>query len=228
MATKTKIAATVGMLAEAFGRKLTAAQLKAYEIGLDGVDDDELNRATVVALQQNRQHPPSPGELRAIATGTSTSDSEHRALMAWVEFDKATMKYGGDYSVSFEDGLINATVRICGGWVWCCERQGDDYSVWLKKAFMDTYKGLIGREVATELRMGFTGRIAMANAGIPRDANGKPVFSGGAYVGQMVDVRSQQPVLLPSYKPEQQAALPAPLEEARRAMVASLDLNGEP
>src|SRR5690606_10980504 len=102
-------------------------------IALSDMEDSQLDQAGTTALRQNRQFMPSPGELREMAALGGVS-LEVRTDTAWLEFDRAVSSYGADYSVSFQDGLINAAVRSLGGWVWCCTREGDAYHVWLRKA----------------------------------------------------------------------------------------------
>lgn len=194
MASKQKIAAVIGVLCEAFNRQPTAATYKAYEIALQDVPDELLDQAGNAALTSTASFMPTPGQLRAMAV-TGGISYESRAERAWMEFDKAVGHHGADHSVSFDDGLINATVRLIGDWVWCCERTGDDYTVWLRKAFIETYSRLCVSGATESLRQPLMGRLWRENAmfGPEHFKN----LSENVNTGQVVTVATSQPVLLP-------------------------------
>lgn len=197
MATKEKIAAVVGMLCEAFNRKPTAATFQAYRIGLDGVSDEALDEAATKVLSGSEFMPP-PGRLRQLAL-TGGVSFEGRADIAWHEFDRAVASHGGDHTVTFDDGLINATVNLLGGWILCCEKSGDDYFVWLQKQFKEVYIRLCNStRIADELRRPLVGRIEMANTAFPdRILDAMP----RVYTGKPLAVGTSQPVLLPPAAP---------------------------
>lgn len=187
------IAVIVPMLMEAYGRKATDATLEAYLWGLDGCSDEQAKRAAAAALRQSREHPPSPGQLRELAlTGGIGFDT--RAEVAWQEFDQAVSSLGADSSVTFEDGIINATVRTLGGWEWCCTRGGEEYHTWLRKEFLSVYVRLVRDGCSEEMRRGFLGRLAMANVSFPEETLRKL----NSYTGQVSVVGTTQPVLLPA------------------------------
>lgn len=216
MATVKKIAACVGMLCEAFNRKPTAATFKAYEIGLAEVSDDLLNDATTTALSGASSFMPTPGQLRELAV-TGGIGYQLRAERAWLEFDKAVRHHGADHSVSFADGLINATVRLCGDWVPCCNRTGEDYSSWLRKQFIETYLRLCTGGASESLRQPLMGNLWRENQ-IWTDELLKKL---PANCGQVQRVGTSQPVLLPpSAAPKRiEAGRPAslPMVEYKRA-----------
>jgi hypothetical protein len=66
--------------------------------------------------------------------------------------------------VSFADGLINATVRLLGDWSFCATRSGDEYAVWLRKQFLETYRRLCTSPVPEHLRQPLIGSMYRQNA----------------------------------------------------------------
>lgn len=198
MASKRKIAASVGVLCEAFNRKPTKATFMAYEIGLEGVSDELLDAATSAALGQSREFMPNPGQLRELAV-TGGIGYETRAERAWIELDRAIGQHGADSSVSFDDGLINAAVRLLGDWQFVCSRSGEDYAVWLKRQFMETYQRLCVAGAAPELRQRLIGNLESENfrtfgaEGMTKYQAANP----NANTGQTIAVGTKQPVLLP-------------------------------
>lgn len=215
MATKNKIAACVGMLCEAFNRQPTSATFKAYEIGLSDTPDELLDIATTAALSASRSFMPTPGQLRELAV-TGGIGYESRAERAWIEFDRAVSQQGADKSVSFADGLINATVRLLGDWTFCASQCGDEYAVWLRKAFLETYQRLCTAGASETLRQPLMGNLWRENAGFPD----RILKQLKANTGQVVEVDTTQPVLLPPSKaPERITERPAtvPMIELKKA-----------
>jgi hypothetical protein len=190
MANREKIGVVVTMLSEAFSRKATSAMLKAYEIALNDLTDSQLDTAGASALRSNCDFMPTPGQLRQLALCGGTT-YEGRAEIAWREFDRVVAQRGGDYSVTFADGLINATVRLCGGWVQCCEKRGDDYFVWLKRQFVEQYVRLCQSGSTEEMRRGFAGRLEIANESYVPES----LQDFKAYTGKQICVRTEQPII---------------------------------
>jgi hypothetical protein len=208
LASKPKIAAVVGMLCEAFNRKATPATYKAYEVALSDIPDDLLGLAGNATLTSNRDFMPTPGQLRELAV-TGGCGYATRAERAWLEFDRAVARHGADHSVSFADGLINATVRTIGDWIFCCGRVGEDYSVWLRKQFIETYMRLCIHGASESLRQPLMGSIWKANVEFPNELLDKlPRLNAG----QVQAIETRQPVLLPpSETPKQIAQRPTEL-----------------
>lgn len=199
MATTKKIAAVVGVLCEAFNRKPSPATFKAYELAVRGVPDNLLDGAASAALNGTRDFMPTPGQLRELAV-TGGIGYESRAELAWIEFDRAVGHHGPDRSVSFSDGLINATVRTLGDWIFCCGRKGDDYAVWLRKSFVETYRRLCLSGASESLRAPLMGNIWRDNSIFPDEILNKL----SANTGQVIAVGTSQPVLLPPGAPPKQ------------------------
>lgn len=187
------VAKSVGILAAAFRVEADEALIEAYKIGLHGCPPEKIQRAVALVLQGDHQFMPTPGKLRLLAL-TGVASIESRADIAWHEFDRAVSHHGGERSVSFDDGLINATVNSIGGWVYCCDKIGDDYFVWLQKQFKEVYCRLCQRgNVGKELRAPLVGRIALSNVGYPQEQ----LDGYAAYTGQIIAVATSQPVLMP-------------------------------
>jgi hypothetical protein len=216
MASKTKVCAVVGMLCESYRQKSTAALYRGYEIALEDISDAALDMAATQALRSDAEWMPRPGQLRAMAIGGTGGGFDTRADVAWLEFDRAVGSHGGDHSVSFADGLINATVRLLGGWVWCCERVGDDYGVWLRRNFRETYTRLCNERVAADLCAPLSGRLARDNSQFPNDVLAH--FGQRVNVGQVCHVPTSQPVIVgPSSPLPRIAFADRPALELKRA-----------
>lgn len=197
MASKEKIAAVVGVMCEAFNRKATPVTFKAYEIALTDIGDESLTEAGNAVLRGTGEFMPTPGQLRQLCL-TGGKSYESRADIAWHEFDRAVSLEGADRTVTFADGLINATARLCGGWIRCCEKSGDDYFVWLKKEFKQTYIRLCETGASAEMRGPLTGRLEMANSGFPDET----LKQLKAYTGaEPVVVGTSQQVIAPPTEP---------------------------
>lgn len=197
MASKPKVAMVVAMLCEAFNRKPTKATYMAYEIALSDIGDDSLTEAGNQVLRASSAFMPTPGQLRQLClTGGTTYAG--RAEVAWHEFDRAVGTIGGDKSVSFADGMINATVRLLGGWIQCCEKTGDDYFVWLQKSFKQTYARLCETGASGDLRRALSGRIAKENTIFPAEILEKLSADTGLHP---VAIGTSQPVIAPPTDP---------------------------
>ena len=139
------IAGCVTILAETFGRKATPGMFKAYELGLRGLTADQVKFATQAALERCRFMPP-PAELREMLFVRV----EDRAVKAWLAFERAVQRHGAISTVSFDDPVINATVRALGGWESVCDMPSSQFDTFLQKRFQDTYCALARGGVSAE------------------------------------------------------------------------------
>lgn len=162
MASKQKIAAVVAMLCEAFNRKPSAATFKAYEVGLAGLTDEQINQAANAVLTDSGEFMPTPGQLRAMAV-TGGVGYESQADTAWALLCLAIDRFGSAKSVNFRDALINATVRFMGGWEFVCQRPVEEFEKWTKKAFLETYVRFMRHGCPTELTGYLIGSNEKAN-----------------------------------------------------------------
>jgi hypothetical protein len=200
MANSKAIAQSIGALCEAFGRAPSKETFKVYELALKDVPDDKLALATTAVLQSaSREFMPPPGQLRALAF-TSGRGVEAACYDAWLVFEGAVQRFGSRKSVNFKDGLINAAVRMLGGWVSCCAREGEAFDVWLRKDFIATYGRLMTTGCHEEQANYLIGENEAQNAGwVGRTlANGKifelpaPEEVGCAYEPAMLAPPVQQ------------------------------------
>ena len=136
---KRRIAAVLGVLAEAYRQKITPVTIKAYEIGLEGVPVEAIEQATQKALAQCK-FLPVPAELRKLAGEMS---HEHRAALAWEAFLEAVSRHGYYVSVDFDDAAINATAHNLGGWTSLIERLDEEDAKWIRKDFERIYLGFV-------------------------------------------------------------------------------------
>lgn len=156
-----RITAAVATLCEAFNRKPTPATFAAYEIGLKGLSEEQVEHATAMALSRCK-FMPVPAELRELA-GTGGDSYESMAERAFHVLDKAVTSLGGDRSVNFHDGAINAAVRLLGGWQKCCDQPREEFEKWYRKDFIRTYVNVCRGGASEELRRYHGGRIEQHN-----------------------------------------------------------------
>lgn len=160
--------AGVSVLAEAFGRKLSETTHRAYQIGLNGLTAEQIERATELALATCK-FMPTPAELRERVAG-SVAD---RAVEAWEDFTKAVERIGSYKTVDFDDKVINAVVRSLGGWEQVCAKTGDEFDKWLRKDFLAAYEAYARRGVGDEAAAPLIGFFDRENAagGYPSQKN---------------------------------------------------------
>lgn len=146
-------AVMIGALSEAFREKPTAATYMGYEMGLDDLPLDTIKRAVTRAMRECK-FMPSVAELRELAGVTSVADS---SVIAWGIFAEARRVHGYYRSVTFDDPVLNATVRGIGGWMRCCEMPDDEFNAYLPKRFQETYRALARNGVSVERGAGLVG-----------------------------------------------------------------------
>lgn len=133
----------IAALALSFGKESPTAMLLGYAMGLDDISTPDLRRAVARAMKECR-FMPVPMELRELA---GVPNGTQRAALAFDIFANAVSLHGGYASVSFDDPLINATVRNLGGWERCCNVGASDdvsqFDVWLRKEFERVYSGML-------------------------------------------------------------------------------------
>lgn len=138
----------IGVLGEAFRQKITPITIRAYELGLRDLDIAEIERAIADAIHQCK-FMPSVAELREMA---GVVPKESRAVIAWAAVKRAIRDVGEYKSVDFDDPTINATIRVMGGWEELCGIQaGEQFDVWARKRFEETYRSLSSSRVGDDL-----------------------------------------------------------------------------
>ena len=142
------IAELVYVLGEAFRQKVSEHTVRAYEIGLKGVSDDRIAECFARAIATCK-FMPTVAELRELAGVVLAQD---RAVLAWVAVKRAVHEVGEYRSVDFVDPLVNATVRVIGGWDRLCATEcGEAFDTWKRKQFEETYRLLARSGVGDDL-----------------------------------------------------------------------------
>jgi hypothetical protein len=151
MSRREEITKLITMLAEAFGRKASAATFAAYELGLEGIDLASIKLAVSKALRTSQYMPP-PSELRELS---GEHKPEDRAQVAWLAVGDAMRTHGGYRTITFDDVVINAAVRSVGGWARVCEADPKEFEAHIRRDFMKAYTALcvtgVGEDQAAPL-----------------------------------------------------------------------------
>lgn len=141
----------IGGLARTFNSQADEALFIGYKMGLDDLPIEAIETA-VGAAMRTCEHMPTVVALRKL-TGEASSDD--RAVVAWSVFERTVVCEGAYTSVDFDDPVINAVVRSCGGWQRCCGLPEEEFDKWLRKDFLKAYTALssagISREAAAPL-----------------------------------------------------------------------------
>lgn len=191
-----RIIAAVGMLCEAFNRKPTAATFAAYEIGLAGISPEAVERAVAAALQKSK-FMPTPAELREFS-GAGGASFDTMAERAWHQLTEAVRTLGPDKSVNFADGLINAAIRVGGGWQRLCGLEGEAFSTWGRKDFLACYVRLCRDGCPEELREYHPGNFEIQNLQwIGRQLPGGETYRLGMFGTEVCEIEAKgyQPLL---------------------------------
>lgn len=152
------VAQCVGVLAESFGRAASKPMIDGYRIGLSGLTPDEVKIATATALKKCK-FMPAASELRELAGEIKVED---RAERAWLAFDAALSQHSVYRTISFDDAIINATVRSLGGISFIIEMDDEQYQ-FLRARFLKCYIALARSGVNGEATAPLLGHFDMVN-----------------------------------------------------------------
>lgn len=133
-----RFAVLIEALAAAFRAEPTEALLEGYWLGLRSLDIDAVESAVVRAIESG-EHMPRPAELRR---GSGALTPQMRAVTAFDAVARAIRSCGHRSSVEFDDPLVNAAVRMLGGWSRMCSLPQEEFDKWVRKDFTATYMGL--------------------------------------------------------------------------------------
>lgn len=159
----------IAALAAAYGKEADQPLLMAYNMALSDLPLTAINSAVHKAIRECKFMPTAP-ELRELA-GVMRVDA--RAVLAWDAVKRAVSRQGGYRSITFDDPLINATVRNLGGWERFCETErGEQFDVWLRKEFERVYASLHRTGISHEMARPLCGIIDRTNATLPGDDKG--------------------------------------------------------
>jgi len=147
---KERLALVVGALAEAYRQTITAATIKGYEMGLDDLPIEVIERAAKTAMRQNK-FMPTVVELREAA---GEIRPEQRAALVWSVAMRALTQYGPYRAVDFDDPVLNATIRAFGGWpdfdALLGQMTSNEAEGIFRKRFEQTYMALLARGISEE------------------------------------------------------------------------------
>lgn len=197
-------------LCEAFGRSATEATVGAYDLGLRGLSDSQVEAATAMALQRCK-FMPVPAELRELAVGSGVS-YDAMADQAFLTLSNAVRRYSDMTSINFADGLINAVVRTLGGWERLHTLGSEQFEIWFRKDFVASYVRMAKGGASPELCRYLPGGCERENA----KWEGQTLKSGATY---RLDVMQPVENVGSSYTP----ALPAPPIVDRKQLSAVRD-----
>ena len=128
----------VAAMAEMYRRELTTTGLKLYVAALADVPASDVEQAIVRAVAAEKWMP-TPAELRELAGCANVAD---RAVYAFSAMESAISAVGSYRSPDFDDPLINAAVRMLGGWERVCGLPVEEFDKWFRKDFLATYETL--------------------------------------------------------------------------------------
>lgn len=171
-----EVAKCIGTLASVFNFECDELAVEAYRMGLEGVASSAIRKATAAILQSpDWKFMPKPGELRSLAL-TGGQKPEQLTDAAWVALGKAIDRYGSTKSVNFHDAMLNATVKILGGWPRCCQMGVEEFEKWFRKDFVNTYTRFLLHGCPQDLSGYLIGTVERENGqwvGVPCLREGK-------------------------------------------------------
>lgn len=203
MTTDERFAMAITALAESYRQTVTPGLFHGYRMGLAGLSTEAIERACALALQRCK-FMPVPAELRELA-GTGGESYESMAERAFHVLDKAVRHVGPDLSVNFQDGAINAAVRLLGGWQRCCNQPREEFEKWYRKDFVKTYVGICRGGASEDLRRYLGGTIDRDNsAWVGRQLPGGGTYETGMFGSGVNSIGVDYVPALPAPEPRKQ------------------------
>jgi hypothetical protein len=200
-----RFAMAITALAESYRQKITPGLLHGYRMGLSGLSIADIERGCALSLQRCK-FMPVPAELREMA-GTGGDSYESMAEKAFHTLSGAVSRLGGDRSVNFHDGAINAAVRLLGGWQKCCDQPREEFEKWYRKDFIKTYIAVCRNGASEELRQYHGGRIEQQNQSwLGRKLPGGKVYELGMFGSGVETIAVDYVPALPAPEPRRQIA----------------------
>ncbi len=133
-------------LAAGFGKEADSPMFLAYELGLEDLPMQDIERGVRAAMRQSK-FMPTPRDIRDLS-GAMFPDT--RAALAFEALSKAVIQHGSGKSIDFDDKVLNATVRNLGGWPRVCQLPAEEFDKWLRKDFERVYAGLCQSGISAE------------------------------------------------------------------------------
>lgn len=147
-------------LAAVFNRQIDEALYTGYQLGLSDLAVSDVERAVRRAIRECK-FMPTVVELRELSGEMSP---RVRAVKAWQNVLRAIAMHGAYHSVTFDDVVINATIRTLGGWQYLCGMNPDEFDRFMPKRFQDTYAVLCDSGVSCEAAAPLCGIFDQENA----------------------------------------------------------------
>ncbi len=135
----------IDAMASAFRKEASKAMKHGYWLGLLDLTIEQVETAIGNAIRQHK-YMPSVADLREYA---GIPGPEEIVALAFQALDHATDRYEPVDTVSFDDPVLNATVRNLGGWP-AIFRQAPNFQTFFRKRFEDTYKMFFKKELNSE------------------------------------------------------------------------------
>lgn len=158
---QTRFIVALGALASTFGREVDEALIMGFEMGLEGLTTEQIERSVALAVRTKKFFP-SPAELRELAGEVPSGE---RAVVAWDAFAQAVSKHGYYDSVDFDDPVINATIRNLGGWQRVCQIDDPkEFETFFRKDFERVYVALYKAGISPEQASPLIGYCESQNA----------------------------------------------------------------
>jgi hypothetical protein len=158
--TKSEFAPIMAFLFAGLGREPNAQQVAVWYECLQDLPAEAIKRAMKRCLQRNDSGFPSIASIRGLAGDSGDQD---RALLAWQTLRCGLRRFGAYASVDFEDRTINAVIRNLGSWTEISKIEGDEFYVWFRKRFIDTYQSLSRSGVSEEMVAPLPGIVETEN-----------------------------------------------------------------
>ncbi|MEM6979237.1 MAG: DUF6475 domain-containing protein [Planctomycetota bacterium] len=145
---KTRCAVAIAALLESYGQEATDSRLLGYWFALSSLSIEQVEQAVVEALRTSTgSFPPPPAKIFELANG---GNAESQAISAWIDVQKA-MPLGPYKHVGFQDRVINAAIRLLGGWPTLFERCATSESEkWYRLEFIKAYRSFAVRGYSDE------------------------------------------------------------------------------
>jgi len=145
-----------------FNREPSEGMIAMYVLALNDLPFADVKPA-ILKTAQTSKFMPVPAEIREMTGGVSAAD---RPGLAWAAVKRAVRLHGGYQSVDFDDALINAAIRMMGGWNRFCETPGGDaFDTWLRRDFVAMYATLCRSGISGEMLEPLPGIVATENGG---------------------------------------------------------------
>ena len=145
----TRFSQLLSALAVTFGKEADTPMFIGYEMALDDLPLDAIDRAVRRAIRECK-FMPSGSELRELAGAAGEVKASDRSIVAYGAACRAVQSVGGYQAVSFDDPLANAAVRNMGGWERFCDWPTDEMQ-WRQRDFCRHYEALSASGISGEL-----------------------------------------------------------------------------